>query len=118
MEASPLLISSDLSGLTAREVAALRNPHLIAVDQSGQQRQIADGPIWAVIKSDPEGGSAILLLNTGTATTVGNFTLAQLGFTSQSLKVTDVWTGQVQTRTAFSYTLEADATELMEVEAQ
>ena len=37
MEASPLLISADIGALPPDALAALKNPHMIALDQSGAQ---------------------------------------------------------------------------------
>ena len=51
-EASPLLVSTDLTTLTSAELAALKNPDIIAIDQSGSQpaTAITSGHIEAVIK--------------------------------------------------------------------
>jgi len=51
MEASPLLISADIGALPAPALAALKNPHIIAIDQSGQQcsKAITNAHIEALI---------------------------------------------------------------------
>ena len=70
-EASPLLISTDLTTLTPAELAALENPDIIAIDQSGSQAATAvtsaSGNIEAVVKN-ADGGRAVLFANLGTGT--------------------------------------------------
>ena len=74
-EASPLLISTDLTTLTPGEVAALKNPDIIAIDQSGSQPStaITSGHIEAVLKN-ADGGTAVLFANLGTGTGTGTGT--------------------------------------------
>jgi alpha-galactosidase len=94
MEASPLLISSDLSTLSAREIADLTNPHMLVIDKAGQAaRSVTVGHIEAVIKPDPEGGMAVLLVNLGSGTSSAKFTLAQLGISAATVHGFNVWTG-------------------------
>jgi alpha-galactosidase len=94
MEASPLLISSDLSTLSAREIADLTNPHMLAIDKAGQAATaVTVGHIEAVIKHDPEGGMAVLLVNLGSGTGSAKFTLAQLGISAATVHGFNVWAG-------------------------
>lgn len=95
MEASPLLISADLTALPADALGALLNQHFISIDQSGQQcaTSVQVSNIQAFVKPDPAGGSAVLFLNQGGGTASAVFTLAQLGIATPTAVATDVWTG-------------------------
>jgi alpha-galactosidase len=118
MEASPLLISADIAALPPDALAALRNPHMIALDQSGEQcsQVIADGPIQALMKPDPHGGIAVLFVNVGPQTGTGRFSLPDLGITSARATGRNVWTESSVTLTEVSVTLEAGQTTLMQIE--
>jgi alpha-galactosidase len=116
-EASPLLISADLSKITPAELAALENPHMIAINQSGAQaaKGLTSGRIGALVKPDPEGGFAVLLANPGTGTSTGHFTLAQIGITASKANGYNIWTGRTATFGGISVTLGAGQTELLRV---
>jgi hypothetical protein len=45
-------MSTDIATLTSAELAALKNPHVIAIDQSGAQaaKAVTSGHVEAVIK--------------------------------------------------------------------
>jgi alpha-galactosidase len=118
-EASPLLVSADLAAMSSGELAALGNPHLIAIDQSGAQAAtgLASGHIEALVKPDPEGGVALLLANDGTGTGSGTFTLAQLGISSKLANGYNIWTGTTSTFGGIRVTLGAGQTELFRVSA-
>jgi alpha-galactosidase len=118
MEASPLLISADIAALPPDALAALKNPHMIAIDQSGEQCStvIMDGNIEALMKPDPEGGTAVLFVNLGPETSTGSFSLPQFGITADTASGRDVWTGATTTLTEVSVTLEAGQTSLMQIE--
>jgi len=115
-EASPLLISTDLTSLTAAELAALKNPDIIAIDQSGSQPATAitsaSGNIEAVIKS-ADGGVAVLLANLGTGTGTGTFTLSQLGISTSHATGYNVWKNETTTFSGVSVTLPAGQTETL-----
>ena len=115
MEASPLLISADIGALPPDALAALKNPHMIALDQSGAQcsTMIASGPISALMKPDPAGGTAVLFVNLGTGTSTGRFPLAQFGITSARASGHDVWTGATTTLDEVSVTIEEGQTALV-----
>ena len=115
MEASPLLISSDLNNLPAGYLAALGNRDMIAIDQSGAQASVApvSGHIEALAKG-ADGGKAVLLVNTGTGTGSGHFTNAQLHLPARATG-RNVWTGRTVSFTGISITLPAGATELLVV---
>jgi alpha-galactosidase len=95
MEASPLIISADLSKVPSNALAALKNPHMIAANQSGAQcpTSVTDAHVQVLVKPDPEGGIAACFVNMGTGTASAEFTLAQLGVFATSATSTDVWSG-------------------------
>jgi alpha-galactosidase len=113
-EASPLLISTDLTTLTPDELAALENPDIIAIDHSGSQPSTAitsaSGNIEAVLKS-ADGGTAVLLANLGTGTSTATFTLSQLGITAPEATGYNVWKNETTTFTGVAVTLAAGQTE-------
>jgi alpha-galactosidase len=113
-EASPLLISTDLTTLTSAELAALKNPDIIAIDQSGAQpaTAITSGHIEAVIKK-ADGGTAVLLANLGTGSGSGTFTLAQLGISTAQATGYNVWKNETTTFSGVSVTLAAGQTETL-----
>jgi alpha-galactosidase len=115
-EASPLLVSTDLTTLTADELAALKNPDIIAIDQSGAQAATAvtsaSGNMEAVFKK-ADGGTAVLLANLGTGTSTGTFTLAQLGITSATATGYNVWKHNTTTFGGLTVTLAAGQTETL-----
>jgi alpha-galactosidase len=113
-EASPLLISTDLTTLTADELTALKNPDIIAIDQSGSQPSTAvtsaSGNMEAVYKS-ADGGTAVLFANLGTGTSTGTFTLSQLGVSTSEASGFNVWRHETTTFSGVSVTLPAGQTE-------
>jgi alpha-galactosidase len=113
-EASPLLISANLSALTSAEVADLKNPHLIAIDQSGSQAPIAvrNGTMEAVIKG-ADGGVAILLANLGHKAATGRFSLSQLHVADKLASVYNVWTGSTSIANRLVYKLPPGHTALL-----
>jgi alpha-galactosidase len=113
-EASPLLISTDLTTLTATELAALKNPDIIAIDQSGSQpaTAITSGHIEAVIKKTGI-GEAVLLANLGTGSGSGTFTLAQLGISTAKATGYNIWKNETTTFSGVSVTLPAGQTETL-----
>jgi hypothetical protein len=118
LEASPLLISADLTTLPTDALAALANPHLISIDQSGEQcpLSVTVGNVQALVKDDPAGGKAVCFVNMGSGSASATFTLSQLGITTSTAKATDVWTGV--TGSAFSavgITLAASNTRLLQI---
>jgi len=117
MEASPLLISADIAALPPDALAALKNPHMIALDQSGAQcsTMIASGHISALTKPDPAGGTAALFVNLGAGTSTGRFPLAQFGITSARASGHNVWTGATTTFDEVSVTIEEGQTTLVQI---
>jgi hypothetical protein len=96
---------------------ALKNPHMIAIDQSGQQCStvIMNGNIEALVKPDPHGGTAVLFVNLGPDTSTGSFGLSQFGITGERATGQDVWTGATTDLTEVSVTLEAGQTSLLQI---
>jgi len=119
MEASPLLISADLGALSPAALDALKNPHMIAIDQSGEQCStvIMNENIEALMKPDPAGGIAVLFVNLGPDTSTGHFELSEFGINSASASGRNVWTGITTTFTGVSVTLEAGQTTLVQISA-
>jgi alpha-galactosidase len=111
-EASPLLISTDLTTLTSDELAALENPDIIAIDQSGSQPStaITSGNIEAVFKQTSI-GTAVLFANLGTGSGTGTFTLSQLGISTPEASGYNVWKDETTTFSGVSVTLPAGQTE-------
>jgi alpha-galactosidase len=115
-EASPLLISTDLTTLTPAELAALENPDIIAIDQSGSQPSAAvtSGNMEAVVKS-ADGGTAVLLANLGTGTSTATFTLSRLGISASEATGYNVWKNETTTFSGVTVTLPAGQTETLVV---
>jgi alpha-galactosidase len=113
-EASPLLISTDLTTLTPAELAALKNPDIIAIDRSGSQpaTAVTSGHIEAVIKK-ADGGQAVLFANLGTGSGTGTFTLSQLGISTPRATGYNVWKNTTTTFSGVTVTLPAGQTETM-----
>jgi alpha-galactosidase len=118
MEASPLLISADLTALPAAAVADLSNQHLIAIDQSGQQcgYSVTVGNIQALVKPDPLGGQAVCFVNMGSGAASALFTLDQLNISTPTATATDVWAGTTGGAfSAASINLSASQTRLLQI---
>lgn len=113
IEASPLLMSTDIATLTSAELAALKNPHMIAIDQSGAQaaKAVTSGHVEAVIKA-ADGGTAVLFANLGAGTASAKFTLAQFGLSTARASGYNVWTGKTSNFSGVSVTLSAGQTTL------
>jgi alpha-galactosidase len=115
-EASPLLISTDLTTLTPAALAALKNPDIIAIDQSGSQPATAvtstGGNMEAVFKK-ADGGTAVLFANLGKGTSTATFTLAQLGITTAEATGYNVWKNETTTFGGVTVTLAAGQTETL-----
>ncbi len=113
-EASPLLISTNLTTLTPAELAALKNPQIIAIDQSGSQpaTAVTSGHIEAVFKK-ADGGTAVLFANLGTGTGSGIFRLSQLGIDASMADGYNVWKNETTTFSSAAVTLPAGQTETL-----
>jgi alpha-galactosidase len=114
-EASPLLLSANIAALSAAKLAALKNPQLIAIDQSGAQaaRSLVSGQVEAVVKPCPGGGQSVLLANLSAQTSTGHFKLSPLGLSTSHATSRNVWTGAARSLSGISVTLGAGQTELL-----
>jgi alpha-galactosidase len=94
MEASPLILSTDVPRLTPAELAPLKSPDMIAVDQSGAQasRGGLTGYVRYLFKP-ADGGVAVLLANTGTSAAEVALPLDRVGIRSATAQVHDVFGG-------------------------
>jgi alpha-galactosidase len=113
-EASPLLISADLSKLTPAELDDLKNPGMIAIDQSGSRAQVTvmSGDMEAAVKSTG-GGVAVLLVNLGRKMATGKFSLPQLRVPAESATIYNVWTGSTRIARQLVYALGPGHTALL-----
>ncbi len=117
-QASPLIVSTDLTTLSPALLADLKNPAMIAIDQSGRQGQelTSQGPVIAVGKPDPMGGTALLLVNVSTKSCRFDVPLTRLGFHGASLSVTNIWSGVSRTVTGrFRFEVPAETAFLFQV---
>lgn len=114
VEASPLLVSTDLSILSDAELNALKNPDMLAIDHSGAQSSlvVTVGHVQAFVKP-ADGGTVIYLSNTGTGTASASFTLKQLGITAAKVSGRNVWTGGTATWGGISVTIPAGGSSLL-----
>ena len=94
MEASPLILSTNVPALTPAELAPLKNPDMIAVDQSGAQASHygTTGTVRYVYKR-ADGGMAVLLANAGPGTASVALAFRQVGVSSATGKVQNVFGG-------------------------
>jgi len=116
--ASPLIVSTDLATLPRALLADLKNPEMIAIDQSGRQaREItSQGPVIAAGKPDPMGGTALLLVNMSPRASSFDVPLSQLGLGAASVSVTNIWSGRSWTATGrFRYDLAPESVALLQV---
>ncbi len=95
MAASPLILGSDLTRLTATDLGYLKNSAVIAVDQDAidARRIVNSGASQVFAKTEQNGDVIIGLFNaSGTATTTDTVDLAQAGITGAAT-ATNLWTG-------------------------
>ena len=113
-EASPLLVSANLAALTPAELTDLKNPKMIAIDQSGSQAAIAvkSGRMEAMIKR-ADGGMAVLLVNLGHTTATGKFSLSQLHISAKKASIHNVWIGSTRIDNKLVYKLASGNTALL-----
>lgn len=109
MEASPLIMSTNLASTSATEaqaVADLGNPHMIAIDQSGTQasHKLLSGSVQTLTKG-ADGGVAVMLANTAVTAKSVNLTLAQLSVNFPHATAYNVWTGKTVTLKSVATTL-------------
>jgi alpha-galactosidase len=92
MEASPLLLSTNVPDLTPAELAPLKNPAMIAIDQSGSQasHQGLNGSIRYLYKGG-DGGMAVMLANTASVTKGIALPLSAVGLHSAHAVIRNVF---------------------------
>ncbi len=110
MAASPLLLGTDLTHLDATDLAMLDNDSLIGVDQDGvaASRIVnnSSSQVWS--KKESSGAYVVALFNTSTtASQTVSVTWSQVGITTSSANVTDLWanTNSGSIATSYSATL-------------
>jgi alpha-galactosidase len=93
-EASPLFISTNMATLPAGEVNDLKNPYILAIDQSGSQaaRGLYVNGVQMLAKP-AAGGTSVLFANMGNRQLTTVWSLAQLGI-SHRITASDVWSGR------------------------
>jgi len=116
--ASPLILSTDIGNLSPALLSDLENPAMIAIDQSGAQaREItSQGPVIAAGKPDPQGGTALLLVNLSAKASWFDVPLTRLGIQAPSASVTDIWSGAHRTETGmFRYEVPPESASLLQL---
>jgi alpha-galactosidase len=116
--ASPLIISTVIGSLPASLLADLKNAHMIAIDQSGgQARMVAtSGPVEAFSKPDPQGGHAVLLVNTSATRTTASIALSALPNVGSPVTVLNIWSGAVSRATGtLRFTVGPNSTALLQL---
>lgn len=106
MAASPLLLGTDLTSLTAADRAMLANDRLIGVDQDGVAAvRIVDNGVKQVWrKREANGDYIVALFNTGTAAgATVRVSWSQVGLPGAAAEVTDLWSGSNQGTVSGSY---------------
>jgi hypothetical protein len=124
MLAAPLMVSADLSKLSAASLAAVQNTEVIAIDQdpAGVQGTLlsssGNGEVW--VKPLVGGSRAVALLNRGSHTTRIETSASAVGLPSApSYAVRNVWThGVSSTGGLISADVPGDGTVLLRVSAR
>jgi hypothetical protein len=107
MAASPLLLGTDATHLTAVDLAMLKNDMVLGVDQDGvtAKRIVNSGAKQVFAKKEASGAVVVALFNTGTS---GNQTItvtwSQVGLGSNRANVTDLWAQRSGGTVTGSYT--------------
>jgi alpha-galactosidase len=124
MLAAPLMVSADLSKLSAASLAAVQNTEVLAIDQdpAGVQGTLlsssGDGEVW--VKPLVDGSRAVALLNRGSHTTRIETSASAAGLpNAPSYAVRNVWTHDVSsTGGLISAEVPGDSTVLLRVSAR
>lgn len=98
---APLILSTDLTAITPKEVEYLTNRDLIAINQDSLIQQatlVSRDETWDVLSKSLENGDRILLaLNKGDSVADITIPWARIGFSSspwKDLTIKDLWTGE------------------------
>jgi len=121
MLAAPLMISDDLSSMSAASQRAVSNSEVIAVDQdpAGIQATLisssGEGQVWAKPMSD--GSTAVALLNRGSSPMVIESSAAAVGMApASSYELRNLWTHTLQSTTGpFAAEVPGESTVLLRV---
>jgi alpha-galactosidase len=98
MEASPLILSTNVTDLTPAELAPLVNPAMIAIDQSGTQASHLglSGSIRYAYKG-ADHGMAVMLANTSSVTKGIALPFSAVGLSSANAVIRNVFAGSTVT---------------------
>ncbi|MEU9079283.1 ricin-type beta-trefoil lectin domain protein [Kitasatospora sp. NPDC048538] len=115
MSAAPLILSSDVSRLSAAGLGALGNTALIAVDQDplGRQAAVVSSTAAADVLARPltGGDRAVAVLNRSNSTQTLGVALSAVGLPGCTVTARDLWTGATSTTsTALSQSVPAHGT--------
>jgi alpha-galactosidase len=124
MLAAPLMVSANLSKLSAASLAAIQNTEVIAIDQdpAGVQGTLlsssGNGEVW--VKPLVDGSRAVALLNRGSSATRIETSASAVGLPgAPSYAVRNVWTHDVSsTGGLISAAVPGDSTVLLRVSAR
>jgi Alpha galactosidase A/Alpha galactosidase C-terminal beta sandwich domain/Carbohydrate binding module (family 35) len=119
MAASPLLLGVDLTQLNSTEVADLKNPGIVAVDQDGidARRIVSNVNQQAYAKTEQNGDVILGLFNfNGSGSQTVTVSLAAAGITG-SATATNLWTGASAGTLSgtYSVTLAAGASQILKL---
>ena len=119
MAASPLLLGVDLTQLNSTEVADLKNPSIVAVDQDGidARRIVSNVNQQAYAKTEQNGDVILGLFNyNGSGSQTVTVSLAAAGITG-SATATNLWTGASAGTLSgtYSVTLAAGASQILKL---
>jgi alpha-galactosidase len=119
LAASPLLLGVDLTQLNSTELADLKNPNIIAVDQDGidARRIVSNVNQQAYAKTEQNGDVILGLFNySGSGSQTVTVSLAAAGITG-SATATNLWTGASAGTLSgtYSVTLAAGASQILKL---
>ena len=125
MLSAPLILSDDVSALSAPSVSDLTNKAIIAIDQDSLGKQAAvvssNGTTDILAKPLANGDRAVAVLNTGSSSETVSTTTAAIGFTGGSgctYAVKDLWAGTSSTSSGtISATVPSDGTAIFRITA-
>ncbi|HEY4457497.1 MAG TPA: ricin-type beta-trefoil lectin domain protein [Pseudonocardiaceae bacterium] len=122
MMAAPMIMSSNVSQLSAASIAALGNSDVITVDQDslGKQGTVAaqNGTTDVLYRPLANGDRAVAILNRGGSSITTSTTMSAVGFTGTSCtySVKDLWSGSTSSSTGtISATIPAHGTAIYRV---
>jgi alpha-galactosidase len=125
MMAAPMIVSSDLTSLSADAIGILGNTDVIAVDQDpfGQQGSVVSqtGVVDVLAKPLANGDHAVAILNRSSTAVTGTTTTSDLGLVGGhgcAFSMKDLWSGHVVTTTGLiQATIPAHGTAIFRISA-